>query len=211
MEAGSAMLEDMGSDQETVVLAALGCTVDGLPKVDRIGFQRTPEEVRGRCLALFGVVASSHGLDRRVASDWLVEAGVAQHLTEEEASSLSSAAKSTLSFDAVEALWVLAWALGLTPALDWAHPCSDSFVRLFPDPLAGEDASEFCAVPRLRSGEELNVERQVAFELHNCWVNSRLMGGAVPSSVDEGAVRWRRHALEWLALAANWADVPLDT
>lgn len=205
------MVASSSSDEARVLVRELGCVADDLPAVEERGFSRSPEEVRGRVVALFGVVAAAHGLDRAVVLGWLEGVGCAEHLTRAELQNLRGRGPLVEDRGAVEALWVLAWALGLIPGIDWTQPCSDDFVRLFPDPRAGGDVAGFCSVPALALDQALQFELEVAFALHNCWVEHRLFGGVQPSSVGEGVVVWRRHGLEWLASTADWDDISLDT
>lgn len=54
------------------LLGTLGCEAGDLSLSDEIRFERSAKDVRGRTIALFGMVAVSYGLDPEVALQWLV-------------------------------------------------------------------------------------------------------------------------------------------
>ena len=153
---------------------------------------RPAVEVLDRLLALHAVVAVAHGLDGAAGRRLVDGYDVAAALTDDEREYLEDAADGVRTEDAaralgVEAVAVLAWALGLGP-----EPPLDEPVELLSLAEVPDD-------PSLRAIDEL---RRMA-ELHEAmaWAlrdDPDLSVGAAPGSVDPYVVHQRHGALRWL-------------
>ena len=110
-----------------------------------------------------------------------------------------------LQFDA---LYGLAWLLGLVDHLDPSLPCPDDLAALFPDLHGGESYASWQTrtLPTLREPDEAAA----LLDLYYClsWVDR-----------DDVAIRHRRWALEWAVIFTGpyhgvsppgWADIDLS-
>jgi hypothetical protein len=172
----------------------------------RLGYGRVPPgfepttalprpgtEVLDRLLALHAVVAVAHGLDGSAGRRLVDGYDVGHALAADEAEYLDDAADGVRTEGAaralgVEAVAVLAWALGLGP-----EPPLDEPVELSPLPadLPGD--------PSLRPTDELR--RMHDLHAVMTWAlraDPDLAFGAAPGAVDPYVVRQRHGALRWV-------------
>ena len=165
-------------------------------------------------LALYAVVSSSFGFPKEKALRWLNREGLAGALETEEKQFLeittTDAQNNAMQWQ-VEALWVLAWALGCHDVLDFSDSCSDDFISMLPDLKSNAATSDFLSGLIIRSGDELVRYCDLAYCLHWGAREAALSAEAVVGAVPENVVRERRRALEWLIGNDDWYDVNLDT
>jgi hypothetical protein len=171
----------------------------------RLGYGRAPEiepttaeprpamEVLDRLLALRAVVSVAHGLDAAAGRRLVDGYDVAHALAPDELEYLEDAADGVRVEDAarataVEAMAVLAWALGLVDELPLDEP-----VELADVPADAPEA------PRVRDARELRRmhDLHVAME-HALRADPDLAVGAAPGSVDPYVVHQRYGALRFV-------------
>jgi hypothetical protein len=184
-----------------------------LPLLDDDLTPRSHGDVAHRCLALFTAVAVAYGFPRSKARAWTEREGLRKALTPSERAFLDAETSGDApSFQqSVEALWALAWALGRVDGLDFAEPCADDFVGLFPNVKVGEPIDGFVEAARLRPIDQVAAALDLSYCLHWTVVQARLDGRSSPGRVEAWVVTQRRHALEWLVAPDEWDEVSLDT
>jgi len=174
---------------------------------------RSQKEIENRALALFGVVAFSYGLSSAKANEWILQEGVSGCLTPAEKSFTQQPSDKAASLFQVqvEALWIFAWMLSRTPVLDFAVPCQNNLVALFPDPLKRETSSLWRSANRLRDEVEVAGALDLAYCIHWSFNQSRIEGRDEPDPSSLQILRERRRALEWSLGEEEWDAISLDT
>ena len=185
-----------------------------LPLLEDIPKIKGLDEIVSRFLCMYAVVASSYGLPKEKAINWLKEEGLMESLSNREKRYLeldsNLAEKASMQWQ-VEALWALAWCAGCHDMLDFSDSCDDNFIQLLPDIAKKESKKLFCVNRMLRSKDEILAKLDLAYCLHwavrDAEIHQRLIPGRVPGSV----VIERRRALEWVVSQEAWDEVLLDT
>ena len=161
---------------------------------------------------MYAVAAVAFGFERAKAVAWLHKESLAGSLTEPEARFVFDSAgppgRFRLQF---EAMWALAWALGVAPELDFAEDCDARFVSMLPNLKECESSGRFRhnITPRLL--EPIVAACDLAYCLHWAIRESELAGAPPPGKLKHYLVVERRRALEWLLSAESWDEVSLDT
>ena len=177
---------------------------------DPIETLRSARDVARRCITLYAVVGAGHNEDRAKLCDWLRAEGLWDELSSVEEAFLTASEPVEKDFInatwRVEALHVLAWALGLFEGMDpLAGLCDVQRVQnVLPRLL--EDTSEFVQGAALRDESDLREAADVLQDAH--W---EVRNGS--SSENPGVVRERHYGLNWLIGygADDWDSVPTDT
>ncbi|HEX6498307.1 MAG TPA: DUF4272 domain-containing protein [Micromonosporaceae bacterium] len=176
---------------------------DGFPLVwepgDEVDLRPRPE-LEARAAILTVVLARSFGMPPDEAVGWLYAAGLGDALTEPERQFVTAGDGDEWSFALhLDALYGLAWLLGLTPALHPADPCDDTLVRRFPDLPAGESYQAWLA--RTLSAVRQPGEAAAALDLYYCldwaYLEAERTRQPLPGLIDSNAIGQRRWALEW--------------
>jgi hypothetical protein len=173
---------------------------------------RPADEVVRRALALNALVHVHHGAPRDEVRAWAHDQGFLDGLTKAEAAYWQgdNADKAEMSWR-VEALYVLAWALGLHAKLDPWSAYDEKTADFFPTPLRDHDLAPYRSRYTLRPADEIFAEA----DLYHCldWLvieqgldRVRQLPEAVAMTIHA-----RRPALEWLTSDRAWDDVPMDT
>lgn len=184
---------------------------DALPYLDDRFAPRPVAEVVDRLLSLLSVVACSYGFDSQLALSWLDREHLSANLTEREAEFLRGRGDK-LSFQMqVEALFALAWAVGLPVEMDYSKPCPNDLVRLLPDLKRQESSSAFRASAHLRTDKEIVSALDLAYCLHWAIRQAESEERPTPGRVPPHVVTERRRAFEWLGGNEQWDEVALDT
>jgi hypothetical protein len=173
---------------------------------------RPEGEVVRRALALNALVHIHHGAPRDEVRAWAHDHGLLDGLTKRETAYWNGddADKAEMSWR-VEALYVLAWALGLNARLDPWSTYDPATADWFPRPLRDYDTSAFASRYALRSPDKIFAEA----DLDSCldWlVVEQGLGRvrALPEAVAT-TIHARRHSLEWLTSDETWDAAPMDT
>lgn len=170
---------------------------------------RSQEEVSDRALCVFTVVAAAYGFDRARALAWLHDEKLAQSLTPTESSYLLNGGNTETIRARVEALYALLWLLGHTEKINFADVCPPTLVHLLPNLKISESASEFRRKGHLVSDQEMVAQLDLVYCLHWAVVDAQLARRFARLPVH--VIAERRRALEWVASAYDFDEVPLDT
>ena len=110
----------------------------------------------------------------------------------------------------VEALWELAWVLGLIPKVNHSGLCGNNLVHLIPKP--GEDPSEFLASDQMRSHNSIYEEADLLFRLHWASREASLTGQPEPTGVPEYVIDQRHKAINWVCNGEeHWDNIDTST
>ena len=213
MEDGLKVSPEQWREQSLKIARTLGYPpATALPIVDEFGGPRPPSQVLDRLLALEGVVAASCGLDRQKVRAWLEKEKIWSALTDEERAFIAQAKGDPETLVArVEAMWALAWTLGIVSELDFSTYCSKQFASMMPDIEKGESSDRFRAGVHPRSFDEVAAACDLSYCLHWAIRQALRTGTNIPGKVHGYVVLQRRRALEWVLSDYSWDDVPMDT
>jgi Domain of unknown function (DUF4272) len=187
---------------------------DWYPVIDRGTLRHLPD-IQNRALVLNVVINCAFGMPTDHARAWLGAHGLIGELTGEEADHLAAvdaglAAESQGHRLRVEALWLLAWSLSLTPTLDWSRYCGDEMSSWLPDLRTGEDPARFRAATAVRAEDEILDEVDLAYCLTWGCAQSNVRHLPDPGEVGQYVMWERRRALEWL-IGEDWDNPDLST
>jgi hypothetical protein len=186
-------------------------TNDSLPLLDPIKSTRTIDEVVDRLLCLHVCAACASGFDRDEAHAWLKKEDLFDKLTWLELEFLTTNPRAEMIFVyRIEAMWALAWIIGVVPQLDLTQHCSDDFVEMMPELLTQESSVAFRQKARLRPVDEVAAACDLAYCLHWGFRHSSISDQKRPW-LDEYVVEERRRALDWFLGDEPWHEWPLDT
>lgn len=171
-------------------------------------------DVVARIMALYATIAVSYGFSATLVSEWLQREGFFDALTREESAVLHATCKPTFLVSMqwrVESLWVLTWTCSFHSALNFAKPCDDSFIEIFPSLQRNESAVDFCSKAKLRPANKLVETLDVAYCIHWAIRQSIMDGTEIPNGMNERIILERRRALEWINGKEDWENISLDT
>ena len=180
--------------------------------IDEFVGPQAPSVILDRLVALEGPVAVSLGTDRQKATAWLSKEGVWHALTDEERSFITEGVGVPQAFEQrIEAMWALAWALGLAGRLDFASIYGAELYSITPNIEEGESSERMRSAIRPRSFDEIAQACALAYCLDWACVTAILRNRPIPGKVPAYVVAQRRQALEWVLHDCPWDDVPMDT
>jgi Domain of unknown function (DUF4272) len=201
---------DLKKIRERSLLTAksLGYEINSdLPILDEGLTLRSVDDLVGRSLALFAVVAGSYGFDKKSAITWLEKERAFSYLAESEKSFLVDHEGDSSYFQSqVEGLNAFAWSLNIVKQLEFDHVCENNLIKLFPDIKNNGDSSAYRAKSKSRSLEKIT---QVC--LHWAIIQAQLEGKKLPGDVGPHVITERRRALEWMLSKEDWDELSLDT
>jgi hypothetical protein len=188
--------------------------IDWLPMTEpeEMVVPRNTKEIGERILCLFCLAGTANCEGDDSFINYLREFNLWNSLSKEERYYLSSPTYgSQAQINAtwrLEALFLLVWAVQIVP--DLPFPKEQASVDQFIEDLPGsdEDPEAFIAELRLRSISEIMDASDLIYRLH--WA-ARNYGASL--DVDEGVIRERHHAINWLTNydGAQWDWVATDT
>lgn len=200
-----------------------------LVELERLGFPQPPihlpvidmprvrsyTEVVDRALAHNVVINCAYRMPAGYARKWLERENLIHALTAgEEAFIVAIDAGQDPADNEIliqtEALWILVWALGLEPHLDFGRYCGDHLTNLLPNLREDESRDRFDKTTRLRPVEELRSAFDLAYCLTWGAADANLTGKPSPGTVRQYVLWERRRAFEWLS-GEDWDDPPTDT
>jgi hypothetical protein len=185
---------------------------DVLPLLDRVHITRSKDEVTDRIFAILCVAASAYGFERNKALQWLGRNAKLELLTNSERTFLDGVNENNPVFtEQIEGMWALCWCLNIVPKLDFAKPCSNSFVKLLPDLKKDEPGSTFREKAVLRDLHEVVPKLDLAYCLHWAIVRDALGARSRGPSPALYVTIERRRALEWMFSDQLWEEVSMDT
>jgi hypothetical protein len=184
---------------------------------------RSPEEIEARAAILNIVLARSFGMPSELAMQWLLNARLMDHLTQPEWKFVASGEGDYRSFALhLEALFALAWVLGLAEHLDPREPSTKDLVQRFPNLPAGETFDEWKARTLTVCREPRDVAAML--DLYYCidwaYLEAERTAVVLPELIDSNAIGQRRWSLEWAVVLAGpyhdaqppgWEEVDLST
>lgn len=188
-------------------------TNDSLPLLDDIESTKTAGEVVDRLLCIFVAAGISYGFEREKARAWLRSENLFGKLTPFEREFIENDKGSHPVFEfEIEAMWALAWILGLIPRLDFNKECSNRFAEMLPNVRLGESSKAFRATVELRPTLEIVAACDLAYCLHwgirQAAISTRM---DLPGKVPPFVIEERRRALDWFLGNEPWHEWPLDT
>lgn len=183
---------------------------------------RATVEIEARAAILNIVLARCFGMPPELAMSWLLNCHLVESLTPPEWHFVVAGEGDQRSFVLhLEALFALAWVLGLVKHLDPAGIPDDRLVDLFPDLRAGETFGQW----RSRTLAAPREPRDAAamLDLYYCldwaYLAAEERRRRLPGPIDSNAIGQRRWALEWTVVfrgpyhdpPGGWDRVDLST
>ncbi|MEU7870260.1 DUF4272 domain-containing protein [Dactylosporangium sp. NPDC049140] len=188
---------------------------------DQVDLRPGPSiEARAACLNV--VLARAWGLPPELGVQWLAEARLVEWLTPEEWRFVAEADGDERAFARhVEALFTLAWLLGIAMDLDPLWGAAEGLMERLPNLAQGESFDTWrrrtLAAPRsaLEAARQLDLYYCLDWALREC----ERRGLPLPGQLDASAAGQRRWALEWAVVFAGpyhgappgWGQVDLST
>lgn len=188
---------------------------------DMVGLRPTAE-IEARCAVLHVVLARCFGLPTQAAMSWLLNSHLVDAVTPPEWQFVVGGRGDHRSFVLHhDAIFALAWVLGLTRHLDPLSPPDRHLMTMLPNLPAGETflawRSRVLAAPRDAA------EAAAMLDLYYCldwgFLEAERLGLPPSGPVDANAIGQRRWALEWAVVfhgpyhdpPRGWEEVDLST
>lgn len=211
-----------------------------LEELDRLGLPRPPTsfplvwepgdeielrptgEIEARIAVLHLILARCFGMSAEEAMSWLLGSKLVEMLTPPEWQFVVGGKGDHRSFVLHhDALFSLAWVLGLSKQLDPRLPVDDRLLDRMPQISRGETFDQWRG--RVLAAPQHPADAAALLDLHYCldWAYLELeeVGGTLPGVVDANAIGQRRWALEWAVVLRGpyhdeppgWEEVDLST
>ena len=161
---------------------------------------RPPVEIEARAAILNIVLARCFGMPQQLAMSWLLGSHLVGAVTPPEWHFVVSGKGDHRSFALhLEALYALAWLLGLTRHLDPAEPPDERLVEFFPDLPAGETFAQWRSrtLTMQREPREAAAMLDRYYCLDWAYLTAERNRRPLPGRIDSDAIGQRRWALEW--------------
>ena len=188
---------------------------------DQVDLRPLPE-IEGRVAILNVVLARCFGMPPHVAVQWLLDAHLIDQLSRPEWHFVAADEGDRLVFVLhLDAVFALAWVLGLAMDLDPLQPSADGLVERLPQLHAGESFAQWRS--RTLTAPREPGEVAALLDLYYCldwaYLEAERLGLPLPGVIDSNAIGQRRWALEWVVMLTgphhepppNWEDVDLST
>jgi hypothetical protein len=183
---------------------------------------RPPSQIEGRTAILNVVLARCFGMPGEAAMAWLLDAHLLDDLTKPEWSFVATGEGDQRSFALhLEALYALAWLLGLVPHLDPTEPAPDGLVAQLPHLPSKETFSSWTTrtIPTIRPAVEAAIVLDLFYCLDWSYLEAERRRIRLPGLIDSNAIGQRRWALEWAVILRgpyqappnDWEEVDLST
>ena len=198
---------------------------DGFPLVWEPGDEvelRPVREIEARAAVLNVVMARCFGMPQELAMSWLLAAHLVEAVTPPEWHFVMAGKGDQRSFVLhLEAMFALAWLLGLVKHLNPLQPPDQGFIECFPNLPRDESFAAW----RARTFAAQREPRQAAamLDFYYCldwaFVTAERQGRPLPGRLDSNAIGQRRWALEWAILfrgsyhgqPPGWEEIDLST
>jgi Domain of unknown function (DUF4272) len=182
---------------------------------------RPKAEIEARTAILNVVLARCFGMPSEAAMAWLLEARLLDNLTKPEWTFLATGEGEQRSFALhLEAIYALAWILGLVPNLEPALPAPDTLVAQLPHLPSRESYAAWRdrTVPGYRSADEVAIALDQFYCIDWAYLEAERQRVRLPGLIDSNAIGQRRWALEWAVVLkgpyqrppVGWEDVDLS-
>jgi hypothetical protein len=185
---------------------------ESLPLLDGDLRMRSEDSVVKRLLCLHAAAACAYGFDRQRAIAWIGRERLSESLTAEERGFIEHGHGDPNRFRVqIEAMWALAWALGIVSALEYGKPCGEGFVALLPNLKTAETTDSLRQNASLRSAAEIAASLDLAYCIHWAIRDAGIARRPARKQIQPYVIVERRRALEWLVGEDDWDDLSLDT
>jgi hypothetical protein len=188
---------------------------------DEVGL-RSLAEIEARTAVLTIVLSRCFGMPPELAMDWLLHARLVDRLTPPEWQFVAAGEGDTMVFALhLEAVFALAWVLGIALDLDPLLPSPQGLMERLPDLPGGETYAGW----RSRTLTAPREPREVAalLDLYYCldwaYLAAERDHAGLPGELDSNAIGQRRWALEWVVVFTGpyhdeppgWEGIDLST
>ncbi|HEX5740354.1 MAG TPA: DUF4272 domain-containing protein [Pilimelia sp.] len=183
---------------------------------------RPTAELEARLAVLNVVLARCFGMPQQTAMSWLLTSHLMDAVTEPEWHFLTGGVGDQRAFALhLEAVYGLAWLLGISRHLDPAWPSDDSLVARLPDLRRRETYRQWRA--RTLIAPRNPAEVAAVLDLYYCldwgYLEAERTGTPLPGPIDANTIGQRRWALEWGVIfhgpyhdgPTGWEEVDLST
>lgn len=188
---------------------------------DEVGL-RPLGEIEARAVVLHLVLARCFGMPPEAAMSWLLGSRLVDAVTQPEWQFVVGGRGDHRSFVLhLDAVFALAWVLGLTKHLDPTVPPDPDLVELMPHLREEETFAEWRSRTLVapRDGQEAAALLDLYYCLDWAYLEAERLGMPPPGAVDGNAVGQRRWALEWAVVfrgpyhdpPVGWEEVDLST
>jgi hypothetical protein len=179
-------------------------------------------EIEARVAILNVVLARVFGMPPELAMEWLLDGRIVDRLTKPEWEFVATGEGDERVFALhLDALFALAWVLGIAMDLDPLRPSPDGLMARLPQLPSGESYEAW----RSRTLTALREPREVAalLDLYYCldwaYLEAERRRSGLPGVIDSNAIGQRRWALEWAVMLygpyhdppPGWEEVDLST
>ncbi len=182
---------------------------------------RGTREIEARAAVLHVVVARCFGMPTDLAMQWLLGSHLVDAVTPPEWQFVMGARGDHRSFVLHhDAVFALAWVLGLSRHLDPTSPPEPQLMRQMPDLPTGEtfDAWRARALVAPRDAVEVAALLDLYYCLDWAFLAAEKDGAPPPGEVDGNAIGQRRWALEWAVVfrgpyhdpPVGWEEIDLS-
>jgi hypothetical protein len=188
---------------------------------DLVGL-RPPAEIEARIAVLDVVLGRCFGMPPELAMEWLLDAHLIDRLTRPEWRFVALGQGDQMIFALhLEAVFALAWVLGIALDLDPLRPSPQGLIERLPDLPRGESFAEW----RSRTLTAPREAREVAalLDLYYCldwaYLAAERSRSQLPGLIDSNSIGQRRWALEWAVVFTGpyhappppWEAIDLST
>ncbi|MBF9129767.1 DUF4272 domain-containing protein [Plantactinospora sp. S1510] len=183
---------------------------------------RPTAEIEARAAVLHLVLARCFGMPPQAGMSWLLGSHLVEMVTPPEWQFVMGSGGDHRSFVLHhDAVFALAWVLGLSRHLDPSSPSDDRLMEQLPNLPAGESftawRSRTLAAPR--DAAEVAAVLDFYYCLDWGYLEAEREGLRLPGLIDSNAIGQRRWALEWAVVfrgpfhdePAGWEEIDLST
>ena len=187
---------------------------------DEVGLRPTAE-IEARAAVLHVVVARCFGMPTETAMSWLLGSHLVDFVTPPEWHFVAVGKGDHRSFVLHhDAVFALAWLLGLSQHLDPTAPPEERLMQQMPDLPGGEPFDRWRSRSLVAPRDP--VDAAVLLDLYYCldWAfqEAERAGAPVPGEIDSNAIGQRRWALEWAVVLVGpyheeppeWEEIDLS-
>lgn len=188
---------------------------------DRVELRPTAE-IEARTAVLHLVLARCFGMPAEAGMSWLLGSHLVEAVTPPEWQFVAGDKGDHRSFVLHhDAVFALAWVLGLVRHLHPASPTDERLMAMLPNLAAEETYAQWRS--RTLAAPRSAIEVASVLDLHYCldwsYLEAERIGLQLPSLIDANAIGQRRWALEWATVfhgpfhdpPGGWEQVDLST